>query len=330
MIPKRFIIFSLIFLSLILTPIGLNIFYNFQLKAPSTSKEEQIFVIKPGQPITQIGENLHQAGLTKNAFAFRLLVAQMGIGKNIQAGDFRLSPNMDSRQIAELLTHGAIDIWITFPEGLRKEEIAEIIEANLKDGDNEKYSFDKTEFLKLATEGYMFPDTYLIAKDAAASDIASRLKTTFDEKVDQKTLAKSAAFGLSSPEVVILASLIERESKSNEERPVIAGILLNRINSGIPLQVDATVQYAKGYDGAKDAWWPSVTQEDYKQVQSLYNTYRHVGLPPGPIANPGIESIRAAAEPADTPFLYYLHDSGGKIHYAETSDQHNQNIQEFL
>lgn len=327
---KKILLFSLIFILLIITPVILNQLYNYQLQAPSRDETPKRFVIKPGQPITQISRNLKETGLVKNAFAFRLLVAQMGIGKNIQAGDFRLSANLPAKELAKLLTHGAIDIWITFPEGLRKEEMAEIIEANLKSSENDKYVFNKKEFIKIAQEGYMFPDTYLIAKDATSDDIANRLKNTFDEKIDQKLLLKGAKNNLTKDEVIILASVIEREAKSNEERPIIAGILLNRLNAGVALQVDATVQYAKGYDSAKDSWWPQVTTRDYESVDSLYNTYLHVDLPPAPISNPGIESIRAAAEPAATDYLYYLHDTEGKIHYAKTVEEHNANIREFL
>lgn len=327
---KRLPIFILLFIILITTPVILNLYYNFLLKPVSPNETTQIFVIKPGQPVIQIATNLKAANLVKNALAFRLYVAQSGIGKTIQAGDFRLSPNLSSKEIAKELTHGAIDVWITFPEGTRVEEMADIIDKKLNSAQNENYQFDKKEFIAQATEGHMFPDTYLIAKDATAGDIATRLQTTFDEKVDRKTLQKGAKNNLTEDQVVTIASLLEREARSNEERPIIAGILLNRIAAGIPLQVDATVQYAKGYDSADNTWWSQVTQEDYTQVKSLYNTYLHVGLPPKPITNPGLDSIRAAAEPSDTPYMFYLHDADGKIHYAKTSAEHQKNIQKYL
>ena len=327
---RKFLIFVLLFILLILSPVVANVYYNQLLKPVAQEQSEQIFVVKPGQPIIQIGQNLEEAGLVKNAFAFRLLIAQMGIGKSIQAGDFRLSPHMSSREIAGSLTHGAIDIWITIPEGQRLEEIADTVEAKLKTKDNENYQFDKKEFVKGAKEGYMFPDTYLIPKDTTADLVVQRLMLTFEEKVGDSLLEKGSKYDLTPQEVIILASLIEREAKSNEERPIIAGILLNRLNAQIALQVDATVQYAKGYDAASDSWWPQVTQDDYRQVKSPYNTYLRVGLPPAPIANPGLDAIRAAANPQDTDYLYYLHDSEGKIHYAKTSEEHNKNIQDYL
>lgn len=324
---KRLPLFALLFIFLILTPIGLNFYYKSQLLPLSQQEETQIFVVKPSQSIVQIAQNLKEAGLIKNAFAFRLLVAQMGIGKSIQAGDFRLSAHRTSQEIAQELTHGAIDIWITFPEGIRVEEMADIIEAKLKIPTNDKYQFDKNEFISKAKEGYMFPDTYLIPKDTTVDALIDRLTQTFDEKVDPRLFESD---NLADEEIITLASLIEREGKTNEEKPIIAGILMNRFAAGIALQVDATIQYAKGYDAASDSWWPQVSPQDYLRVKSLYNTYLHPGLPPTPIANPGINSIRAAANPADTPYFYYLHDSEGKIHYAKTIEEHTKNVQEFL
>src|SRR3972149_3580465 len=170
--------------------------------------------------------------------------------------------------------------------------------------------------MKIARQGYAFSDTYLIPKDATAQYVAAKLEETFDVK--------------DAEDVVSLASLLEREAKTDEEKPIIAGILLNRLEAGMPIQVDATVQYAKGYDTAQNTWWPTVTVTDYQSVKSAYNTYLFVGLPPGPIANPGLESIKAAANPAQTSFFYYMHAREGKIHYAQTADEHQRNIEMYL
>lgn len=330
-LTKKTVIFTVLFLLLILTPVILNQFYQLQLAPESQNQaaQEKIFVIVPGQPITAIAQNLKEENLIKSAFAFRLLVAQMGIGKSVQAGDFRLSPAMSSREIALELTHGAIDIWVTLPEGLRVEEQAARIEEKLKFGENKSYNFNKNEYLKLAKEGYMFPDTYLIPKDATAQIVASQITQTFTQKVEQSIINKSNT-DLSKEDVITLASLIEREAKTAEEKPTIAGIIINRLNLGMPLQIDATVQYAKGYDSANNSWWPQITREDYKSVRSAYNTYLNKGLPPGPIASPGIDSIRAALEPEETEYLYYIHDSEGKVHFAKTAEEHNQNVRDFL
>lgn len=329
-INKKFILFAAIFIFLILVPVLVNKYYNWQLEPVSKDEKTQIIVIRPGEPTAEIAKKLEKAHLVKNALAFRLLIAQMGIAKNIQAGDFRLSPNMSSREIAQLLTHGAIDVWVTLTEGLRIEEQAQIIENNLNFGENESFAFDKAEYIRVAKEGYMFPETYLIPKDATAADVAARLEETFVTKVDDELLTQGKKNGLSGDEVIILASLIEREAKGDEERLIIAGILINRLKIGMALQVDATVQYAKGYQPSQNTWWPTVTQEDYSQVKSPYNTYLAPGLPPGPIASPGLESVKAAANPAQTGFFYYMHDSEGKVHYAKTADEHQRNIEEYL
>lgn len=291
--------------------------------------EDKIFVITPGQAITTIAQNLEEENLIKNAFAFRLLIAQMGIGQSIQAGDFRLSANMSSREIAEELTHGAIDIWVTLPEGLRIEEQADILEEKLKFGGNDAYNFNKRDYIRLAEEGFMFPDTYLIPRDATAQIIVEQLRSTFTDKVEESIISKSKTT-LSTEEIITLASLLEREAKTAEEKPTIAGIINNRLTDGMALQIDATVQYAKGYDSNENTWWPQITVDDYQAVKSPYNTYINSGLPPGPISSPGIDSIRAVLEPEETNYYYYLHDSEGNIHYAETNEQHEQNKAEFL
>ena len=254
----------------------------------------------------------------------------MGIGKNIQAGDFRLSSSMSSREIASELTHGAIDIWVTLPEGLRIEEQAKLIEEKLNFSSNDMYQFKKIEFIEIAEEGYMFPDTYLIPKDATASDVADLLRTTFDQKVDSSVFSNGRKNGLTENQLITLASIIEREARREDEKPIISGIITNRLRDGIALQIDATVQYAKGYDDVNQTWWSQITTADYQSVKSAYNTYRNPNLPPGPISNPGLESINAAASPQETPYYYYLHDSDGNIHYAKTIDEHEQNIQDYL
>lgn len=278
----------------------------------------------------QIASNLEKEHLIRNAVAFRFLVAQLGITSRIQAGDYQIPQNLSAKDLAKLLTFGAIDVWVTFPEGQRIEQQAETIVNKLKTDDNDKYQFDKEQYLKAAEEGYMFPDTYLVSKEASAGAVAEKLRDTFNAKVSKSLLIKGLKNNLTQNQVVILASLIEREAKTPEERPIIAGILLNRLKAGIALQVDATVQYAKGYNAANKTWWPGVTTDDYRSVKSPYNTYLNPGLPPGPICNPGLDSISAAAQPADTDYFYYVHDSKGKIHYAKTGAEHEANIQKYL
>ncbi|KKR50475.1 MAG: hypothetical protein UT84_C0011G0021 [Candidatus Curtissbacteria bacterium GW2011_GWA1_40_16] len=331
-IKKLPVVFGILFVLLITSPVLLYKYYNLLLQPVSYSSPApaKTIVITPGQPLVQVAANLEKEHLIKSAFAFRLLVAQMGISRNIQAGDFNISPDMSSKEIATFLTHGAIDVWVTIPEGLRIEEQADRIEQKLKFGANEDYKFDKKQYIQLAKEGYMFPDTYLIPKDATAEDVSDRFQQTFKQKVSDTVLNKGTKYGLSPQDVIILASLLEKEAKTSEEKPIIAGIFINRLNAGLPLQVDATVSYAKGYVSAQNTWWPQVTVANYQDIKSAYNTYLHLGLPPAPIASPGQDSINAAASPAQTDYYYYLHDTTGKIHYAKTAQEHNNNIQTYL
>jgi UPF0755 protein len=130
--------------------------------------------------------------------------------------------------------------------------------------------------------------------------------------------------------VITLASIIEREGQTNEDRPVIAGILMNRLEAGWPLQADATLQYALGYQSKDKTWWKKTLYDEDKKINSPYNTYANPGLPPGPISNPGLASIQAAIYPKKTDYWYYLHDPAGGVHYAITLEEHNANIAKFL
>ncbi|MDP2637488.1 MAG: endolytic transglycosylase MltG [Candidatus Levybacteria bacterium] len=284
----------------------------------SINKEPTIFVIQKGAGIREISNNLKQQGLIKNSIVFFLLVKQLGLDKKIEAGDFRLNPSMNTEEIAQNLTHGTLDIWITIPEGKRASEIAEILQEKMS-----TYDSSWKNFLS-QNEGYLFPDTYLISKDADIEMIVTQMLRNFEQKY-----ATIDTNGKDRGKIVTLASLIEREAITDAEKPIIAGILTNRLNVGMALQVDATIQYAKGKNGSNNKWWEPVSLEEYKSVKSDYNTYLFTGFPPGPISNPGLEALRAAANPSKTDYFYYLHDASGKIRYAKTLQEHNANIQRY-
>lgn len=314
---KNFIVITAIIIFLF----SVLIWWNNGIKAVNPQDDRKsIFVIEKGQGIRDIAQSLHKKKFVKDPVVFFLLIKKLGFDGKIQAGDFRLSPSMTAREIAENLTHGTLDIWITIPEGKRAEEIAEILKANIPNfNDAWKNRLSKNE-------GYLFPDTYLIPKDADIEMVINQMRVNFDIKY--ATLDTTHA-NLTQKEIVIIASLIEREAITDTEKPIIAGILLNRIDAGIPLQVDATIQYAKGKNSSNKKWWESVTLDEYKSVVSDYNTYLFTGLPPGPISNPGLEALRAAASPTDTDYLYYLHDKDRRIRYGKTLEEHNANIKNF-
>lgn len=285
-------------------------------------KSTKIFVIRKGESLSNIAKNLANEGLIRNKIVFYLVVKRLGIERKIQAGDFRLSPSMDGYEIAKTLTHGTLDLWVTFIEGMRKEEMAQII--------SRYFNIPEIEFVKMGREGYLFPDTYLIPKDATAGSIINILENNFYKKFDKSLQEKAKQQNLTPEEVIIIASLVEREAKFNEDRPLVASVILNRLKIGMKLDIDATIQYALGYQPIEKTWWKrNLTKEDL-EIDSPYNTYKNPGLPPTPIANPGLTSIKAVINAPKTDYLYYLSDKKGKIHFAKTLEEHNENIKKYL
>jgi UPF0755 protein len=283
-------------------------------------KTPKIFIVKPGQGVREIANQLKKEGLIKDPIVFFLLTKQTGVDKKIQAGDFRLNPSMKASEVAEGLTHGTLDIWVTIPEGYRADEIADILKDKMP-------NYDESWRVTLRrSEGYLFPDTYLIPRDADADMVVSLLKNTFETRYASIDTSKTK---LTKLEIITVASLIEREAKHAEDRPMVASVILNRYGIGMKLDIDATVQYALGYQASEKRWWKrGLTLEDLK-INSPYNTYKNQGLPPGPISNPGLASLEAAVNPSSTDYLYYITDPKGINHYAETLEGHNANIEKY-
>lgn len=282
----------------------------------------KMFIVRRGEGVKSVAARLASSGLIRSPTGFYLLVKLMGIERDLQAGDFRLNPAMDAGALARELTHGTLDVWVTTLEGWRVEEVAAKLTKEL--------DIPESEFLKVAREGYMFPDTYLVPRDATVGAVADLFLETFAKKVDENLRADVKKTGLSFDEVVTLASIVEREGRTEEDRPVIAGILLKRLKADWPIQADATLQYALGYQVGEKTWWKKVLTQEDKKVKSPYNTYLNPGLPPGPIANPGLASIKAVIDPKETDSWYYLHDPQGRAHYAKTLEEHNSNIAKYL
>lgn len=289
------------------------------------TQETQRFVVPKGQAISIIANRLQETGLIKNSLVFQVIVKKEDLDNKIQAGSFDLSPNMSTAEIAFELTQGTNDVWVTIPEGWRREEIAESLVGQ------ELEVFSAEEFLDFTEgqEGRLFPDTYLIPRQATANQIAILLGQTFERKVVIGLADEIASSDYDFDEALVMASIVEREARGETELPVVAGILWNRVELGMPLQADATLQFIKGYNAVEDSWWVPPTAAD-KTLNSVYNTYKYPGLPPNPIANPGLQAIRAALQPTATDYLYYLHDRTGEIHYARTLDEHNVNVSTYL
>jgi UPF0755 protein len=321
-------------LVLILIAVSLGGFFWWRWATSPVSQDlnqSQIFVIHQGESLSFIAQQLANAGLIKNATAFKILVLAKGLSGQIQAGDFRVKPAWTTEEIAYLLTHGSLDVWLTFPEGWRREEYDRRLTSNL---DNFSYS----EFLTLTQnkEGFLFPDTYLIPKDASPSAVMTIFTNNFEKKFDLEMTLAAKDKGLTQEQVIILASIVERETRTDKDRPIVAGILLKRWQENWPLQADATIQYALANQKNIDLedwqaadWWPQITKADLK-ISSSYNTYKNKGLPPTPICNPGLASLNAVIHPQESDYWFYLSDNQGVMHYAKTSEEHNGNIEQFL
>ncbi|MFC1710442.1 endolytic transglycosylase MltG [Patescibacteria group bacterium] len=308
--------------------------WNKSIGPVSSDTESYSFVITKGSSAMQVANKLEEKGIIKSALAFKIYTQVSGKADSIQAGEFELSPGDSLFETVGILLSGPMELWVTIPEGLRREEIALRFAQGLeKEGNEYEVFVDDFLLYSKGEEGYLFPDTYLFPKEVEAQKVVGVLRDTFNKRIaDMGEDMEGSDLGASG--VVTLASLIERETKGVDERPVVAGILLKRLNADWPLQVDATVQYAISssnckLDIANCEWWPTLTRNDL-DINSPYNTYKYQGIPPGPIANPGLISLEAATYPKDSDFWFYIHDDKGVIHYARTQEEHAENVSTYL
>jgi UPF0755 protein len=296
--------------------------HNGLLPANSSANQtSQIFVVNKEEGVREIANNLKAKGLINDPIVFFLYTRLMGLDKQIQAGDFRLNPAMNMPQVASGLTHGTLDIWTTIPEGLRADEIADIFKTKLPG-----YSESWRSVLE-ANEGYLFPDTYLIPRDADVNTVVALMRNNFTEKYASVKNSKTTA--LTDAQTIILASIIEREAMFAEDRPLVASVFVNRLNIGMALGSDPTVMYALGFQTDTKTWWKKDLTVDDLAINSPYNTRKNPGLPPGPISNPGLSAIQAALTPSKTDYLYFFADKQGHLHFATTLEGHNANIQKY-
>lgn len=293
---------------------------NGLLPVNQNDKTPRIFVVNKGEGVREIANHLKAQKLIKDPIVFFLFTRVQGLDKQIQAGDFRINPSMNAQEIANNLTHGILDIWITVPEGQRALEIAQSLKEKIP---GYKSTWDD---ILVQNEGYLFPDTYLIPKDADINFIINLFKNNFKNKYSTLDASKTR---LTKEQIVIVASLVEREAKNDTDRALVASVILNRLDIGMKLDIDATVQYALGYQADEKRWWKKGLTSDDLKINSSYNTYKVAGLPPTPISNPGLASLNAVINPANTNYLFYMTDAKGVNHYAENISQHNENIKKF-
>lgn len=287
-------------------------------------KEYKNFVINRGENVTEIINNLEKEHLIRNKIVFLMIVKELRIENNIQAGLFRLSESMTAREIAQNLTKGSNDLWVTIIEGLRKEEVAQIISS--------QFDIPESEFIRRTREGYLFPDTYLISRQASLDEIISIFQNNFNKKYTTEMKAKAQQKNLTDEQVLTMASLVEREANSREAKRQVASIIYKRYLNDWPLEIDATVQYALGYQEREKDWWKKTLTKADIQLDSPYNTYKNQGLPPGPIASPGLDAIEAVVDAdKNTPYWFYISNAdGSQMLFAKTLEEHNANIQKHL
>lgn len=308
------------------------------------------FVINPGEPARYIAARLAAENFVTDADLFNLYLRVNGLERRIEAGNFMLAETMTMPEIAESLQNALFEeVLVTIPEGFRAEEIAERLEEN-NVIEVERFLtavrqprslaiFEDYDFLQdipadASLEGFLFPDTYRFPVFASTTElvIGSFLKN-FESKIDVDSLRRGNST-VRGQDALNLASIVEREAVQADERPLIASVYLNRLANACPdvggtyLQADPTVQYARGT--VDNWWWEPQSIEEYSSVQSPYNTYLNPGLPPNPIANPGVSAIEATLNPSSTSYCFFLGTGeDGRHVFARTLAEHEQNLRVY-
>jgi peptidoglycan lytic transglycosylase G len=315
----------------------------------STDDSLRPFSIELGETASTVSTRLQEEGFIGDADLFRLYMRYHGIDQRLAAGRFDLASNMPMPEIAERLQRPQVEeIVLTIPEGMRAEEVADLLNVRgimdgeaflsmVRGGSASARALGDYPFLPdglASLEGYLFPDTYRLPARASPGDLIRRMLDNFGQRVTPEVLDPATAAGRGLPQVVTMASIVEREALRADERPLIASVYWNRVSGacsaetgGAYLQADPTVQYAAGRPG--EWWWKPPSVEAYQLVQSPYNTYLRPGLPPGPIASPGLSAIQAAAEPAQTNYCFFLAMGDGSHVFASTLAQHQANLDRY-
>ncbi len=290
------------------------------------AKENIYMVVKPGTTASEISDHLTRLGVIDSRLRFWWLMKLQGDAQKFKTGTYAFAPHMDEQAVLDKLVSGDTTVVrFTIPEGFGIKEIAKrLADEGLVDEQEflaEAKDFAPYDYMKkrpnerYAAEGYLFPDTYEIHSEVTPEAIMKMMAEDFDTRLTPELRQQAAAKNLSIHDLVTLASLVEKEARYDEDRPIIAQVFFKRLQMGMPLQSDTTLQYLMA--GPKE----DVSIEDTK-IDSPYNTYQHMGLPPGPIASPGMKSILAVLNPASTDYLYFVADRQGHNHYSQTYDEH--------
>jgi len=347
---KRFSLLIFIFLFVAVLA-GFSLWWESGLKPVDSSGMKKVsFVITRGETVRQIALRLREATLIQDPLSFKLFVLFTGLARKIQAGSYQFSPSQSTPDIVGILARGVKDQKVTIIEGLRQEQIGEFLAGKGFPIDQREW---QQEIVVKKLEGELFPDTYSFPQAASQGAILKIIDRNFQKKVSEGLADKISSSGLSLSQILTLASIVERESRSEDDRHLVAGILLKRWSKDWVLQADATVQYAvasrncewlsfseasEGKEVTNELeqksggceWWPKSLTEKDLNFKSSYNTYLNPGLPPGPICNPGLFAIEAVLDPLDSPYWYFISDKEGVMHYAKTDTEQAENIQKYL
>ncbi|MFN8523097.1 MAG: endolytic transglycosylase MltG [Chloroflexota bacterium] len=314
----------------------------------SNDRTPRRFTVSPGQSAADIAAALEQQGLIRSAVTFRALVEARGVGGRIEAGEYQLNPAMSTAEIIDVLGRGAARAAnsVTIPEGWRKEQIAQRLEASgigtaqdvLTLIGTGAPAFPDAPLVNAippggSLEGYLFPDTYQIGRGTDPRRMLDQMIRELDKKLAPVIRESASAQGLSVHQLVTLASIVEREASRQSEQPTIASVYLNRLRQDMPLQADPTVQYAVAnanpIEAAGFGFWKRELSRDDLRLGSSYNTYVVKGLPPGPICSPGLAALQAVATPAQTDFLFFVARGDGTHAFARTDTEHRANVERY-
>ncbi|HTY39785.1 MAG TPA: endolytic transglycosylase MltG [Candidatus Paceibacterota bacterium] len=307
--------------------LGCGLAYFFWSLAPraAAGAAPVEFEITPGRGFSEIANDLAQAGIIRQATAFKLLALLSGEAGALKAGRYELSPSASARNILETLVDGAVaEVEVVIPEGSTVYQIDDILAQAgvIKSGALVSYVLSSSRPL----EGRLYPDRYRLFVGSKVEDVVARLTENFDRHIGS-VLPNDPA---KAQNVIILASMLEKEVPDEIDRRLVAGIILKRLDAKMPLQVDATICYGKQVIARAAVKCGSLSLDDLK-LNSPYNTYRNLGLPPGPIGNPAEPAVEAALRPASSRYWYYLSDpKTGKTIFSETLDEHAQNRVKYL
>ncbi|RDY24824.1 endolytic transglycosylase MltG [Romboutsia maritimum] len=319
--------------------VALMVFFFITQIGPynKNNKKDIVVDIPSGSTVSKISDILYKNKLVKNKILFKLQIKVSNKAENIKAGKYLLNQTYSNDDIINLLSSGKTyndGIKVTFPEGSTSNEIISIL-VNKNLGDKDKFKeliknpsefYEKYEFLKeddiKSLEGFLYPNTYYFDEDDKEKEILSEMLGQFKKVYSDKFVKKQKELKLTIQQIVNLASIIEKEAVLDKDRPIIASVFYNRLETGMPLQSDATIQYA--FEERK-----KIVMYSDLEIESPYNSYKNKGLPPTPIANPGVKSIQAALYPEDTEYLYFVAKIDGGNNYSKDYQQHLKNVEQY-